>query len=79
MWLRILLNRGEKMPELTSFFRGLLPTTTQIEIGAAVAAFGTAASYMLGWDKALEALLFAMAIDYISGLLAAYILSLIHI
>lgn len=61
------------MTELMNFLRGLIPTTTQLEIGAAVAAFGTAASYMLGWDKELEALLFAMAIDYVSGLLAAYL------
>lgn len=34
---------------------------------------GTAFSYLIGWNDVIEALLVAMAIDYITGILAAYI------
>lgn len=59
--------------EIINFLRGLIPTTTQIEIGAVVSMAGTTVTYALGWDKAAEALVYAMVIDYISGLMAAYI------
>lgn len=55
------------------FLRGLIPTQVQIEWGAIVSVVGSICSYSLGWNGILEALVFAMAIDYISGLLAAYI------
>ena len=41
--------------------------------GTLMGAAGTAVSYFLGWDEALEALLVLMVLDYITGLLAAYI------
>lgn len=59
--------------ELTAFLRGLIPTQVQIEWGAIASAVGTLCSYMLGWNSVLEALVFAMGIDYLSGLMAAYI------
>ena len=59
--------------ELTVFLRGLIPTQVQIEWGAIASAVGTLCSYMLGWNSVLEALIFAMGIDYLSGLMAAYI------
>jgi phage-related holin len=40
---------------------------------AAIAAGGAVVSYFLGWNEALEALLVLMVIDYLTGLLAAYI------
>ena len=61
------------MTDVLMFLRGLIPTQVQIEWGAIVSMIGTACSYALGWNGILEALLFAMVIDYISGLLAAYI------
>ena len=42
-------------------------------MGAAVSIAGTLISGLVGWDAAMEALLVAMAIDYITGVLAAYI------
>lgn len=61
------------MTDILMFLRGLIPTQVQIEWGAIVSVVGSICSYSLGWNGILEALVFAMAIDYISGLLAAYI------
>ena len=61
------------MSEILAFLRGMIPTQLQIEWGAVVSAAGTAFSYVCGWDGAIEALLFLMLIDYISGVMAAYI------
>lgn len=61
------------MTDVLMFLRGLIPTQVQIEWGAIVSVVGSICSYSLGWNGILEALVFAMAIDYISGLLAAYI------
>lgn len=41
--------------------------------GAIVSCVGTAFSYLIGWNDVIEALLVAMAIDYVTGILAAYI------
>ncbi|MGP1470069.1 MAG: phage holin family protein [Schwartzia sp. (in: firmicutes)] len=59
--------------EIAVFLRGLIPTQVQIEWGAIASAVGTLCSYILGWNSVLEALVFAMVIDYLSGLIAAYI------
>ena len=56
-----------------TFFRGMVPTQMQIEWGAVVSAIGTAFSYICGWDGQIEALMLLMLIDYISGVMAAYI------
>ena len=61
------------MNEILAFLRGMIPTQLQIEWGAVVSAVGTAFSYICGWDGASEALLFLLLIDYISGVMAAYI------
>lgn len=61
------------MTDVLMFLRGLIPTQVQIEWGAIVSVVGSICSYSLGWNGILEALVFAMAIDYSSGLLAAYI------
>lgn len=58
---------------LLDFFRDMLPAAEEVEWGAAVSIAGTLISGMIGWDAAMEALLVAMAIDYITGVLAAYI------
>lgn len=56
-----------------SMVRGWIPTGTEIHVGAAVSAIGTMLTYFVGWNDALEALLVLMVLDYITGLLAAYI------
>ena len=61
------------MTDVMLFLRGLIPTQVQIEWGAVASAIGTICSYVLGWNGILEALIFAMVLDYMSGLLAAYI------
>lgn len=61
------------MNETIMFLRGIIPTQVQIEWGAAASVIGTIVSYVLGWNGVLEALLCAMVLDYLSGLLAAYI------
>lgn len=61
------------MNETIMFLRGIIPTQVQIEWGAVVSIIGTIMSYLLGWNGVLEALLCAMVLDYLSGLLAAYI------
>lgn len=62
------------MNEVINFFREILPVRIEIEWGVAVSLVGTVFCYVVGgWDGVMEALLFAMAIDYVSGMLAAYI------
>lgn len=61
------------MNEFITFLRGMIPTQLQIEWGAVVSAVGMAFSYTCGWDGQIEALLCLMLIDYISGVMAAYI------
>lgn len=56
-----------------NFFREMAPAGPEIECGAAVSCVGTIFSYLVGWNTVIEALLVAMAIDYITGILAAYI------
>lgn len=61
------------MGEIVDFFRELVPVGTEIEWGATVSCIGTVFSYLLGWDAVIEALVIAMFIDYLTGILAAYI------
>ena len=59
--------------DILSVLRSWIPTGTEAQVGAATGAVGAIVSYFLGWNEALEALLVLMVIDYITGLLAAYI------
>lgn len=59
--------------DVLSVLRSWIPTGTETQVGAATGAGGAIVSYFLGWNEALEALLVLMVIDYITGLLAAYI------
>lgn len=61
------------MNTLLAFFHEMAPSGNQVGWGAAVSCIGTAFSYLIGWDDVIEALLVAMAIDYITGIMAAYI------
>lgn len=61
------------MNELLLFLRETAPTQTQIEWGGVFAACGSVMSFICGWDDAVAALVAAMAVDYISGVIAAYL------
>ena len=61
------------MNDLLNVLRGGIPTGTEMHVGAVVSAIGTSLTYFIGWSDTLEALLVLMLIDYITGLLAAYI------
>lgn len=61
------------MNEFFTFLRGILPTQVEVQIGVLISMFGTMFTYACGWDGLLQVLLTAMVLDYISGLLAAYI------
>jgi len=50
-----------------------IPTGTEAQIGAMMSSIGTTMTYLLGWNQAVEALLVLMIIDYLTGVLAAYI------
>lgn len=55
------------------FLRYMLPSQSQIEWGSMSALVGTGFTYFCGWNGAIEALLWLMVIDYISGVAAAYV------
>ena len=61
------------MNTLLAFFHEMAPSGHQIGWGTAISCIGTGFSYLIGWNDVIEALLVAMAIDYITGILAAYI------
>lgn len=62
------------MNEIISFFRDFVPVRVQFEWGAVVSMVGTAFSFAFGsLDGVLEALIYAMVIDYMSGIMAAYV------
>ena len=61
------------MNEFLGIIRGIIPTQIQFEWGGIVATLGTAFSYLCGWDRSIEALLWLMVLDYISGITAAYV------
>lgn len=48
-----------------------VPTGTEVETGSMTAVAGGLIAYLCGWDKAMEALLVLMGIDYVTGMLAA--------
>ena len=58
---------------MIEILRHFIPTQVQVEIGSVVATLGTAFTYLCGWDKSIEVLLWLMLLDYISGVIAAYV------
>ena len=50
-----------------------IPTGTEVHVGAFFSAVGSIAAYFLGWNSTIEALLVLMVLDYLTGLMAAYI------
>ncbi len=54
--------------------RSLIPVRVEALWGTTTGAIGMVTTYLFGaWNSVLEALIFAMVIDYISGVLAAYV------
>lgn len=66
--------RESEVNEILEFCRQMLPVRKEALWGTATGAAGVASEYFFGaWNAALEALVWAMAIDYLTGVLAAYI------
>ncbi len=62
------------MNESIEFFRQMLPVRKEVIWGACSGMVGTIETYLFGeWSAVLEALVAAMVVDYVSGVLAAYI------
>ena len=62
------------MDTIIQALRGILPVRKEAVWGAATGAAGVVSEYFFGqWSAALEALVWAMVIDYLTGVLAAYI------
>lgn len=56
------------------FFKAMLPVRQEVEAGTCTAAFGSVFCYFLGgWSSIIEALIVLMAVDYLTGLCAAYL------
>ena len=66
--------RESKVNEILEFCRQMMPVRKEALWGTATGAAGVASEYFFGaWNAAFEALVWAMAIDYLTGVLAAYI------
>lgn len=62
------------MNELIDLIRQMLPVRKEAAWGTVTGAAGVASEYFFGaWNAALEALVWAMVIDYLTGVIAAYI------
>lgn len=59
--------------DIITILRSWIPTGIELQVGSIVSAVGTVAAYFIRWDDAMEVLLVLMILDYITGLLAAYI------
>ena len=60
------------MQDVLIFLKGMIPTEVQMVWGAGCSVAGGLTGYLLGWNDLVETLIVAMAIDYITGVLAAY-------
>ena len=58
---------------MLDLLKGMVPTNTELETGTVASVAGTCITYLCGWDDAMAALLVLMALDYITGVLAAII------
>lgn len=56
---------------ILTWFTDCVPTGTEVEAGSMTAVVGGVIAYLCGWDKAMEALLVLMGMDYVTGMLAA--------
>lgn len=66
--------RESEVNEILEFCRQMLPVRKEALWGTATGAAGVVSEYFFGvWNVTLEALVWAMVIDYLTGVLAAYI------
>ena len=56
---------------ILTWFADCVPTGTEVEAGSMTAVVGGVIAFLCGWDKAMEALLVLMGMDYVTGMLAA--------
>ena len=61
------------MNELYEVLQDLVPTQVQLEWGVIVSFLGSVFSFIFGYNIVVEALLVAMCLDYVSGIIAAYV------
>lgn len=61
------------MSAVINWLRGIIPVHIEIEWGAIVSGIGAFFTHLMGWNDTMEALLVIMAIDYLTGIAAAYI------
>lgn len=62
------------MNAIIEAIRSLVPVRVEALWGTTTGAIGMVTTYLFGaWNSVLEALIYAMVIDYISGVLAAYV------
>lgn len=58
---------------LNSWIRSIMPAQIQIEWGAGMSGVGAIVTYFMGWSDTHEALVVIMSIDYVTGIIAAYV------
>ena len=61
------------MNELYEVLQDLVPTLVQLEWGVNVSFLGSVFYFIFGYNIDVEALLMAMCLDYVSGIIAAYV------
>ena len=65
---------NEFISDILNFFRTLIPVKMELEWGTCFATVGTICSHLFGnWSNLWEAILLLMALDYITGLLSAWL------
>ena len=65
---------NEFISDILNFFRTLIPVKMELEWGTCFATVGTTCSHLFGnWSNLWEAILLLMALDYITGLLSAWL------
>ena len=62
------------MNDVASILKSLIPVKMELELGGITGGAGALAAYLFGeWNQALEALAVFILIDYLTGVMAAYI------
>ena len=62
------------MEFINEIIKSIIPVRFEVVWGTITGAIGMVTTYLFGaWNSVLEALIYAMVIDYISGVLAAYV------